>query len=79
MEFPGSSAVKNPPAMQEMLVRSLGGEDCLKKEIGNPLQYSCLENSMHKGTLKATVQGFCNRGCKELDMTYQLNNVLYTL
>ena len=37
MEFPGSSAVKNPPAMQEMLVRSLGGEDCLKKEMATHL------------------------------------------
>ena len=37
MEFHGSSAVKNPPAMQEMLVRSLGGEDCLKKEIATHL------------------------------------------
>ena len=27
--FPGSSAVKNPPAMQEMRVQSLGQEDPL--------------------------------------------------
>ena len=29
MGFPGDSAVKNPPAMQEMLVRSIGWEDPL--------------------------------------------------
>ena len=31
--FPGGSAVKNPPAMQETRVRSLGGEDPLEKEM----------------------------------------------
>ena len=31
--FPGGSMVKNPPTMQEMQVRSLGGEDPLKKEM----------------------------------------------
>ena len=31
--FPSSSAVKNPHAMQEMQVRSLGWEDALKKEM----------------------------------------------
>ena len=31
---------------------------------GNPLQYSCLENSMDRGTWRATVLRF-----KELDMT----------
>ena len=33
MSFLGGSAVKNLPAMQEMWVRSLGGEDPLEKEI----------------------------------------------
>ena len=28
--FPGSSVVKNPPAMQEMWVQSLAQEDLLK-------------------------------------------------
>ena len=30
--FPGSSVVKNPPALQEMCVRSLSSEDPLEKE-----------------------------------------------
>ena len=30
-DFPGGSAVKNPPAMQEMQVRSLGCEDPLEE------------------------------------------------
>ena len=33
LDFPGGSAVKNPPAMQEMHVRSLGREDPLKEEM----------------------------------------------
>ena len=32
---------------------------------GNPLQYSCLENSMDRGAWRATVYGIA----KELDMT----------
>ena len=33
MGFPGGSAVKNLPVMQEMQVQSLGGEDTLEKEM----------------------------------------------
>ena len=33
VHFPSGSVVKNPPAMQEMLVRFLGQEDPLEKEI----------------------------------------------
>ena len=36
--------VKNPPAMLETWVQSLGWEDSLEEGIANPLQYSCLEN-----------------------------------
>ena len=32
--FPGGSVVKNPPAMQEMQVQSLGWEDPLEKAMG---------------------------------------------
>ena len=34
MGFPGGSVVKNPPAMQETWVGSLGQEDPLEKEMG---------------------------------------------
>ena len=33
MGFPGDSVAKNPPAMQEMSVLSLGREDPLEKEM----------------------------------------------
>ena len=38
--------IKDPPAMWETCVRSLGWEDPLKKQKANPFQYSGLENSM---------------------------------
>ena len=41
--------LKRLPAMRETWVRSLGWEDPLEKVNGNPLQYSCLENSMDGG------------------------------
>ena len=38
-----------------MWVRSLGWEDTPGEGHGNPLQYSCLENSMDRGAWQATV------------------------
>ena len=38
-----------------MLVHSLGWEDLLEKGMAYPLQYSCLENPMDRGTWWATV------------------------
>ena len=50
--------VKNLPAMQRTQLRSLGWEGPLEKEMtGYCLQYSCLENSMDRGTWRATVRG----------------------
>ena len=56
-DFPGGSVVKNPPAMREIQVQSLGREDSPGDGNGNPLQCSCLENSMDRGTWRATVHG----------------------
>ena len=47
--------VKNPPAMQKTWVRGLGRS--LGGEHGNPLQYSCLENSMDRKVWWGTVHG----------------------
>ena len=55
--FPSGSAVKNLPAMQETQVRSLGQEDPLEGEHGNPLQYSCLGNPMDRGAWQTIVLG----------------------
>ena len=46
--------VKNPPALQETQVRSLGQEDPLEKGMtSHSLQYSCLENSTDRGAWRA--------------------------
>ena len=57
--------VRNLPAMQETLVRSLGWEDSGGEGNRYPLQYSCLENPMDRGAWRTTVHG----GHKESDMT----------
>ena len=46
--------VKNPPVMQETIF-GLGRSP--RVENRNPLQYSCLENSMDRGAWLATVHG----------------------
>ena len=67
--FPGHSAVKKLPVMQETWVRSLDQEDPLEQGTPPvfsytqysvwsgvyPLQYSCLENAMDREALWATV------------------------
>ena len=52
-----AQTVKDPPAMQETRVQSLGWEDPLGEGNGNPLQYSFLENSIDRGAWWATVHG----------------------
>ena len=52
-----AQVVKNLPAMQETWVQSLGREYSPGEGNGNPLQYSCLENSMDRGARWATVHG----------------------
>ena len=65
--FPGGAVVKNTPAnaghSEDMgsisrLGRSPGGGN------GNPLQYSCLENSTGRGTWQATMHGVSKRLCE---------------
>ena len=51
--FPGGTVVKNPPANAGDAgdVGSIPGSGrCPGEEKGNPLQYSCLENPMDRGT-----------------------------
>ena len=49
LAFLVAQRLKHLPGMRETGVRSLGREDTLEKENGNPLQYSCLENPMEGG------------------------------
>ena len=69
MGFPGGTVLKNLLAnagdprdmgLIPVLERACGGGN------GNPLQYSCLENSMDRKAWRATISPW---GCKELDLT----------
>ena len=53
--FPSGSAMRNLPAMQETLVRSLGEEDPLEEGMTTHSRNSCLENLMDRGTWQAVV------------------------
>ena len=67
MTFPCGSAIKKPPALQEiqeLWVPSLTGEDPPGGGHGNPLQYTCLENPVDRGAWWATVHRLA-----ESDMT----------
>ena len=58
MGFPGGAKVKNPPANAGD-IRDVGSIPGLGRSLGgghgNPLQYSCLENSVDRGAWWATV------------------------
>ena len=64
--------------MQETLVRFLGQEDPLEKEManGNPFQYSCLENPMDRGvpgrpqSKESTVHGVASKFAEGRDQTF---------
>ena len=64
MRFSGGSVVKNPPEMQEMLVRSLGWEDCLEKEM--PTHSSILAWEIPRTEEPSGLQPM---GLRESDMT----------
>ena len=57
MGFPGDSVVKNPPANAGDAGSIPGSGRSPGGGNGNPLQYSCLENSMDRGAWQATVHG----------------------
>ena len=63
--FFGGLVVKNPPVNAGDVGLILGLGTSTGEGNVNPLQYSCLENSMDRGTWRATV----HRVAKELDMT----------
>ena len=53
--FPGGSAVKNLPAMQEMWVRSLGQEDPLEEGMATHFSILAWRIPMDRGVWGATV------------------------
>ena len=69
MSFPGGSDGKESSCNAEDLGSILGSGRCPGKGNGNPFQYSCLKNSMHRGAWWATVHG----GLKESDTTERIS------
>jgi len=65
MGFVGGSVIKNPPSSVGGMDPNLGSGRFPGEANGNPLQYSCLENSMDKGVWWTTVHGVA----KEFDTT----------
>ena len=68
--FPGGSVVKSLPTNAEDEGSVLGPGRSPREGNGTPLQYSCLENPHGWRSLV----GYSPWGCKELDMTEQLNH-----
>ena len=68
--FPGGAVVKNPSANAGDEGSTLGLGRSPGEGNGNPLQYSCLGNSMDRGAWWVTVHG----AAKELGTIYTLKN-----
>ena len=75
--FPGSSDGKESSCNLGECVRSLSGKDrSFGERNGNPLQYSCLENSMDRGAWG--LEGYCSWGCKESDWVTTIHTHTHT-
>ena len=57
ISFPSSSVAKKYACNAEDLGSIPGSQRSPGEGNGNPLQYSCLENSMDRGTWRTTVYG----------------------
>ena len=57
MSFPGGSVVKNPPANSGDTGSISRSGRSPGEENANPVQYSCLENPIDRGTWWTTVHG----------------------
>ena len=57
LAFPMAQMVKNPPAMQETRVRSLGWEDPLEEGMATHSSILAWKTPMDRGAWQATVHG----------------------
>ena len=65
--------VKNLPANARDAGSNPGWGGCPGEGNGNPLQYSCLENPMDRGTWWATVHRVAKSGTRLSDFTFFQN------
>ena len=70
-----AQTVKNPPAMKETWVRSLGWEDPLEKEMASHSSGECLEDPHGQRSLL----GYSAGGRQESDTTERLSTQPFTL
>ena len=66
--FPDGSAVKNPPAIQEIKIQSLGREDPLGEDLATNSRF--LPKRSHR---QRSLMGYSPKGSKESDVTKQLS------
>ena len=64
--FPDGSAVRNPSANAEDAGSIPGSGRSSGEGNGNPLQYSCLGNPMHRGAWWATIHGLQKKSRTQL-------------
>ena len=64
--FPGVSVVRNLPANAGDVGSVSGSGRSPGEGNGNPLQYSCMENPMDRGTWQATVHGVAKSRTKSI-------------
>ena len=64
---------------QERWVQSLGQEESLEEENGNPLQYSCLKNPMDSGAWQATARKSAKNQIRLSDYTCTSTNLTCVL
>ena len=63
--------------MQETRIQSLRWEDPHGEENGSPLQYSCLENSMDRGSWQAVVHGLAKSRTGLSDFHFRASRVIH--
>ena len=73
----GSEIWPNGLLLYMWLVFSHDRRDVVGEGNGNPLQYSCLENSMDRGTWQATGHGGWGGRCTESETTERLTYNIY--
>ena len=75
----GAQSVKGLPTMWKTRVQPLGQEDSPGEGSGNPLQYSCLENSMEGGAWWGTAHGVTKSLTWETNTLFNLEEVHWSM